>query len=379
MSKQNTARLLSLDALRGFDMFWIMSGEHIIHELAKATGWPVFIRMSAQLNHTVWNGITFYDMIFPLFLFISGISMPYSVQKRMQAAGVTMAFQLPKEEKKKMYLSMLRRTFILLMLGLIVNGLFAFKGYHNIRFASVLGRIGLAWFFAGIIYLNNDVRKQIYWLLLLLFGYWAMMEFIPVPGYGAGVLTMDGSLESYIDRLLLPGRLHDGVHDPEGILSTIPAIGTALMGILTGTFLRREKFSMPEKALSLFLSGIILISLGLLWDSFFPINKRLWTSSFVVYVGGWSVLLLSVFYWIIDVVGWRRWAFPFIIIGTNSILIYMCAEGLVNFGYTADYIFGGMIRQAAVLWQPVLIAISVTALQLMFLYLLYRNKLFLKV
>lgn len=379
MSKQNTERLLSLDALRGFDMFWIMSGEHIIHELAKATGWPVFIWMSEQLNHTVWNGITFYDMIFPLFLFISGISMPYSVQKRMQAAGVTMAFQLPKEEKNKMYLSMLRRTVILLILGLIVNGLFAFKGYHNTRFASVLGRIGLAWFFAGIIYLNNDVRKQIYWLLLLLFGYWAMMEFIPVPGYGAGVLTMDGSLESYIDRLLLPGRLHDGVHDPEGILSTIPAIGTALMGILTGTFLRWEKFSMPGKALRLFLSGIILICLGLLWNSFFPINKRLWTSSFVVYVGGWSILLLSIFYWIIDVVGFRRWAFPFIIIGTNSILIYMCAEGLVNFGYTADYIFGGMIRQVAVLWQPVLIAVSVTAVQLIFLYLLYRNKLFLKI
>lgn len=379
MNKQNTGRLLSLDALRGFDMFWIMSGEHIIHELAKATGWPVFIRMSAQLNHTVWNGITFYDMIFPLFLFISGISMPYSVQKRMQAAGVTMAFELPKEEKKKLYLSMLRRTFILLILGLIVNGLLTFKGYHQTRFASVLGRIGLAWFFAGIIYLNNDVRKQIYWLLLLLFGYWAMMEFIPVPGYGAGVLTMDGSLESYIDRLLLPGRLHDGVHDPEGILSTIPAIGTALMGILTGTFLRWEKFSMPEKAVRLFVSGIILICVGLLWNLFFPINKRLWTSSFVVYVGGWSILLLSVFYWIIDVAGFKRWAFPFIIIGTNSILIYMCAEGLVNFGYTADYIFGGMIRQVAVLWQPVLIAISVTVVQLMFLYLLYRNKLFLKI
>jgi predicted acyltransferase len=379
MSKSGSGRLVSLDALRGFDMFWIMSGERIIHALAKATGWPVFVWMSAQLNHTVWNGITFYDMIFPLFLFISGISMPYSVQKRMQVAGVSAAFELPKEEKRKLYTSMLRRTLILLILGMIVNGLLAFKGYHNIRFASVLGRIGLAWFFAGIIYLNNDVRKQVYYLLLLLFGYWAMMEFIPVPGYGAGVLTMDGSLESYIDRLFLPGRLHDGVHDPEGILSTIPAIGTALMGILTGTFLRWDGFSMPKKALSLFLSGIILISLGLLWDSVFPINKRLWTSSFVVYVGGWSVLLLSLFYWIIDVAGFKRWAFPFIIIGTNSILIYMCAEGLVNFGYTADYIFGGIIRQAAVLWQPVLIAVSVTCVQLMLLYLLYRNKLFLKI
>ncbi|SEW45158.1 Predicted acyltransferase [Chitinophaga sp. YR573] len=379
MSKPASGRLVSLDALRGFDMFWIMSGEHIIHALAKATGWQIFIWMSEQLHHTVWNGITFYDMIFPLFLFISGISMPYSVQKRMQLAGVTAAFELPREEKNRLYLSMLRRTLILLILGMIVNGLLAFKGYHNTRFASVLGRIGLAWFFAGMIYLNNDVGKQVLWLLLLLLGYWAMMVFIPVPGYGAGVLTMDGSLESYIDRLLLPGKLHDGVHDPEGILSTIPAIGTALMGMLTGTFLRWEGFSMSKKALSLFLSGIILIALGLLWDHFFPINKRLWTSSFVVYVGGWSLLLLSFFYWIIDVAGFRRWAFPFIIIGTNSILIYMCAEGLVNFGYTADYIFGGMIRQVALVWQPVLIAVSVTSVQLIFLYLLYRNKLFLKI
>lgn len=379
MSKPISGRLSSLDALRGFDMFWIMSGEHIIHELAKATQWPLFLWMSTQLNHTVWNGFTFYDMIFPLFLFISGISMPFSVQKKMQAAGVSAAFELPKEEKRILYLSMLRRTIILLILGLIVNGLLAFKGYDNTRFASVLGRIGLAWFFAGLIYLNNDVRKQLYWLLLLLLGYWAMMVFIPVPGYGAGVLTMDGSLESYIDRLLLPGRLHDGVHDPEGVLSTIPAIGTALMGILTGTFLRWERYTMSKKAGILLLSGIGLILLGLLWDLVFPINKRLWTSSFAVYTAGWSLLFLSVFYWIIDVKGYRQWAFPFIIIGTNSILIYMFAEGMVNFGFTANYIFGGMIRQLPLLWQPVLVAVSVTTVQLTLLYVLYRNKLFLKI
>lgn len=379
MNRQDSGRLLSLDALRGFDMFWIMSGEHIIHALAKATKWPFFLWMSEQLHHTVWNGFTFYDMIFPLFLFIAGISMPYSLQKKVQAAGVTAAFELPAEDKRKLYLSMLRRTLILIILGCIVNGLLAFKGYHHTRFASVLGRIGLAWFFAGMIYLNNDVRRQIYYLLILLLGYWMMMELIPVPGYGAGVLTMDGSLESYIDRLLLPGKLHDGVHDPEGILSTIPAVGTALMGILTGTFLRLEKYSMPKKALLLFSAGIVFILSGLIWDPWFPINKRLWTSSFVLYTAGWSLLFLSIFYWLIDIAGFRRWAFVFIIIGTNSILIYMCAEGVVNFGYTAEYIFGGMIRQLPLLWQPVFTAISVTMIQLMLLYLLYRNKIFLKI
>lgn len=379
MNKQDSGRLLSLDALRGFDMFWIMSGEHIIHALAKTTKWPLFLWMSEQLHHTVWNGFTFYDMIFPLFLFIAGISMPYSLQKKVQAAGVTAAFELPAEDKRKLYLSMLKRTLILIILGCIVNGLLAFKGYHHTRFASVLGRIGLAWFFAGMIYLNNDVRRQIYYLFILLLSYWMIMEFIPVPGYGAGVLTMDGSLESYIDRLLLPGKLHDGVHDPEGILSTIPAVGTALMGILTGTFLRLEKYSMPEKALLLFSAGIVFILSGLIWDPYFPINKRLWTSSFVLYTAGWSLLFLSIFYWLIDIAGLRRWAFVFIIIGTNSILIYMCAEGMVNFGYTAEYVFGGMIRQLPLLWQPVFTAISVTMTQLILLYLLYRNKIFLKI
>lgn len=379
MSKQTGGRLLSLDALRGFDMFWIMSGEHIIHELAKATNWPVFQVMSAQLHHTVWNGFTFYDMIFPLFLFISGVSMPYSMQKKVQLAGVGEAFELPWKDKKTLYLSMLRRTLMLIILGCIVNGLLAFRGYEQTRFASVLGRIGLAWFFAGLIYLNNDVRKQLYYLVAILSGYWAMMECIPVPGYGAGVLTMEGSFESYVDRLLLPGKLHDGIHDPEGIISTIPAVGTALMGILTGTFLRDGKFSMREKACFLFTAGIGFVLLGLLWDPDFPINKRLWTSSFVVYTAGWSLLLLSVFYWVIDVAGFQRWAFLFIIIGTNSILIYMCAEGLVNFKYTADYIFGGAIRHLPLLWQPVLAAMSVTFVQLILLYILYRNKLFLKI
>jgi len=374
-------RLVSLDALRGFDMFWIMSGERIFHALAKATGWPVFIWISAQLHHTVWNGITFYDMIFPLFLFIAGVSMPYSLQKKVALADVRYPSQLPAREKNKLYLSMLRRTCILILLGMIVNGLLKFDGYENTRFASVLGRIGLAWFFAGLIYLNCKPKAQVLWLLVLLLGYWALMMWVPVPGYGAGVLTMDGSLESYVDRLLLPGRLHDGVHDPEGILSTIPAIGTALLGVFTGSFLQQqsEKFNMHKKALVMFGAGVVLVLAGLLWDRYFPINKRLWTSSFVLYVGGWSLLLLSVFYFVIDVMGFKKWAFPFILIGVNSIVIYMASEGMIDFGHTAGYLFGGLIQYAPMIWQPVFSALSVTLIQLALLYFLYRQKLFLKI
>ncbi|SHM77252.1 acyltransferase family protein [Mucilaginibacter sp. OK098] len=378
---QPTKRLLSLDALRGFDMFWIMSGEQIIHTLAKVTQWPVLLWFSGQLHHTVWNGITFYDMIFPLFLFIAGVSMPYSMGNKIAKAGVQSANQLPAKSKRGIYLSMLRRTVILILLGMVVNGVLKFNGYENTRFASVLGRIGLAWFFAGIIYLNFNLKGQIVWLVGILAGYWAAMLFIPVPGYGAGVLTMQGSLESYIDRLLLPGRLHDKIHDPEGGLSTIPAIGTALLGIFTGSFLKWDssRWPMLKKGLLLFGAGLVLIGLGWLWNPEFPINKRLWSSSFVLYVGGWSMVFLSVFYLVIDVAGFKKWAIPFVWIGTNSILIYLCSEGLVNFGYTANYVFGGLIYLTPLAWQAVWTAVSVTLVQLIFLYLLYRNKLFLKV
>jgi len=198
-----TPRVLSLDALRGFDMFWIMSGEQIVHALARTTGWPVFTMMSDQLHHTVWNGFTFYDMIFPLFLFIAGAALPFSV-----------THQLRSSTKKQVIGRMLRRTLILVLLGLVVNGALRFNGLENTRFPSVLARIGIAWFFAGLIYLGGGLRWQISWLIGLLLGYWAIMVWVPVPGFGAGVLTMQGSLESYIDRLLLPGRLHDGIHDP---------------------------------------------------------------------------------------------------------------------------------------------------------------------
>lgn len=367
-------RLLSLDALRGFDMFWITSGEGIIHALAKATNYPVLMWMSAQLHHTEWNGITFYDMIFPLFLFIAGVSMPYSIDSKL-------ANTQNLSVKKSIYSGMIRRTLILIFLGLVVNGLFKWNGYENTRFASVLGRIGLAWFFAGLIYLNFNLSNQIIWFCILLLGYWAAMILIPVPGFGAGVLTIQGSLESYVDRMLLPGRLHDKVHDPEGILSTIPAIATALLGVFSGKFLKfqSDKWPMWKKGIALLIAGILLIALGSLWNLAFPINKRLWTSSFVVYVGGWSMLFLSVFYLIIDVAGFRKWAFPFVLIGVNSILIYLASEGMVNFKYTADYLFSGIIQHADIIWQPVFLAVSITLIQLVLLYFLYRNKIFLKI
>lgn len=380
MNNPKNGRLISLDALRGFVMFWIMSGEHIIHALAKAAPIPVFIWMSSQLHHAEWNGITFYDMIFPVFLFVAGVSMPYSFEKKMSLAGVLTPQELPVSEKRKIYISMLRRTGILLVLGFVVNGLLRFDGFDNTRFASVLGRIGLAWFFAGIIYLNFDLKKQFIWFLAILMGYYAAMKWIPVPGFGAGVLTKEGSLESYIDRLFLPGRLHSTVYDPEGIFSTLPAISTALLGVFTGTFLKvKNQFSIKAKLILMTLTAILLIIAGLIWDIDFPINKHLWTSSFVCFVGGFSILFFVFFYVIIDLSGLHKWAFPLILIGSNSILIYIAAEGSVDFKHTADYFFGGLIHYLPMVWQPVFVALSVTFVQLLLLYFLYKRKWFLKI
>lgn len=380
MTNTTNGRLVSLDVLRGFVMFWIMSGEHIIHALAKAAPIPVFIWMSSQLHHAEWNGITFYDMIFPVFLFVAGVSMPYSFEKKMSLAGVKTPNELPSKEKQRIYLSMLRRTCILLILGFVVNGLLRFDGFDQTRFASVLGRIGLAWFFAGLIYLNFNLKQQLIWFATILTGYYLAMKLIPVPNFGAGVLTKAGSLEAYIDRLFLPGRLHSKVYDPEGLFSTIPAIATALLGVFLGTFLRaKNHFSSGKKLTVLVLSALVLIGIGILWDYDFPINKHLWTSSFVCFVGGFSILFFTFFYLIIDLLGFQNWAFPLLLIGSNSILIYMAAEGLVDFKHTAEYVFGGIIKFLPLIWQPVFTTLSVTMVQLMLLYFLYKKKWFLKV
>lgn len=395
-----TKRLLSLDALRGFDMFWIISGEGIFHALANAVmashslirnqyDWTIasskslslteltLISISNQLHHTPWNGFTFYDMIFPLFIFISGLSMPFSYHKFFHE---TEPADL-KQVKSKLYIALIKRTLLLIVLGMVINGLFNWQGYEETRFASVLGRIGLATFCAALIYINCSLRTQLVWFTFLLIGYFAAMMLIPVPGFGAGVLTPEGNLSAYLDRQFLPGKLHKSIYDPEGLLSTIPAIASALLGIFTGQFLKTTRFVLNplQKTLILIAAGIALLLTGLAWNTFFPINKTMWTSSFVLYSGGWSVLLFASFYYIIDVKDNRKWSMPFVWIGTNSILIYLAAHGIVNFESTAQFLFGGVISFVPRNWQQAVLWTGVLIIQLKLLQILYQKKLFLKI
>jgi predicted acyltransferase len=364
-------RLLSLDALRGFDMLWIAGGEYLIVSLAALTGWPFLQWAAGQMEHVEWQGFHFYDMIFPLFLFIAGVSMPFSIVKRKQRG----------ESMQKIYLHLLRRLFILILLGLIYNGLLRFD-FEKQRYASVLARIGLAWFFAAVIVLNTNIRGQIIWFAGILLTYWAIMKLIPVPGFGPGVLTPEGNLAAFIDQKLLPGRLCCYIYgDNEGILSTFPAISTALMGAITGYFLnmQRQTLNGLKKALIILAAGITSLMVAKIWSFSFPVIKNVWSSSFVLTAGGWSLILLSVFYLVIDVWGFKKWTFPFVVIGLNSITIYMLNSGIMDFGDMGKYFFGGLASMFSEAGQAVILSIGAILCMWTVLYILYRNKIFLKV
>ena len=377
-------------------MFWIVSGEGIVHGLAavvkekyhlvqnkvdwqivmdgRLNGWERgIVSISNQLHHSVWNGFTFYDLIFPLFIFIAGVSMPFSFAKTLDQPALDRS-----RAKRKVYRSLVRRTLLLIVLGMVVNGALAFTGYAATRFSSVLGRIALSCFFAALIYLNTGLRSRVLWLAGLLLGYWAIMTLIPVPGFGAGVLTPEGNLAAWFDRHFLPGLLHRGVYDPEGWLSTVPAIGSALLGVLTGELLRLSAISSKKKALRMLQAGLALLLLGRVWGFVFPINKNIWTSSFVLYTGGWSLLLLSLFYYVIDVLGCKKWSMPLVWLGCNSILIYMAAHGVVDFKASSQFLFGGCLQYIPAPYGDAFIWAGVALIQFLLLWFLYRKKIFLK-
>lgn len=369
-NKPVTKRLLSLDALRGFDMFWIMGGEGIFVALATLTGWPVFQWWAGQLEHVPWHGFHFYDMIFPTFLFIAGISFPFSMAKRIAN----------NDSRKSIYLHVISRGLILVLFGILYNNGVKFDLAH-LRYGSVLGRIGLAWMFAAIIFMNTNLNFRIIWFWALLIGYWLLLLIFPAHDLGStDIFSQEGNLTSYIDRLLMPGRLYLGNHDPEGLFSTIPAIGTALLGMFTGEFLLSKYLNDKplRKVLYLFLGAVALMIIGQLWNIIFPINKNLWTSSFVCFVGGLSLLLFSIFYLVIDVWQFKKWTFFFVVIGMNPITIYL-AERIINFRSATRFFFGGLASVVPGAWAPIIEAVGITAVGWVFLYILYKKKIFLKV
>lgn len=365
-------RLLSLDALRGFDLFWIVGGHGIVIGLHLATGWEWVGAFNGLLKHVEWHGFLPYDLIFPLFLFLAGVSTPYSLTRRLTEGA-----------RGEVIRKVIQRGLILVLLGIIYNNGLQWKGLENMRLGSVLGRIGLAGMFAQLIFVfNYETPKRLWaWLAGVLLGYWALLSFGHAPGFAPGDLTMEGNFTSYVDRLLLPGKLHKGIHDPEGLLAVLPAIGNALLGILAGLWLRRsaDEVSGDRKAAGLVVAGVALLAVGAMWDVSFPINKNLWTSSFVLWTCGWASLLLAFFYWTIDVRGWARgFGAFFAVIGMNSILIYMSGK-FISFDFTGQALFGGLARAFPPAVASVVLVTGIFAVKWLFFWFLKRQRIFLRV
>lgn len=361
-------RLRSIDALRGFDMFWIMGVGTFVAQVAEIVRTPFWTSLAVQFEHPYWNGFTFWDMIFPLFMFLSGLSSPFSISRQLQHG----------KTKKQILLKVVRRGLILVLLGIIYNahGL-VLKSPNDYRYASVLGKISLSYVFANGIYLYARPAMQVFWFWFLLIGYWLLLKFTSAPGFLPGDLSEAGNFMSYFDRHILPGKLSRGIHDTVGLLCTITGVATTLSGVIAGRFLKDHPAAPVKKVKYFALAGFVLIGLALIWNIDFPINKNLWSSSYTLLTSGISLFLFSLFYFVIDVKGVYRWSFFFRVIGMNSIFIYL-SPVFIDYAYTAKSLFQWAGQLAGAYEAPVITLFSVVVAWLL-LYFLYKRGVFLRV
>ncbi|MFH1131572.1 MAG: DUF5009 domain-containing protein [Pseudomonadota bacterium] len=379
-------RLTSLDAFRGFTIAGMM--------LVNNPG--TWADIYPQLRHAAWDGWTFTDWIFPFFLWIVGVAMTLSFAKRRERG----------DTPGKLLVGVVRRSIIIFGLGLFLAGFpFGLFGssfsFATIRIPGVLQRIAICYLLASMIYLWTGVRGQVTAVVLLLASYWAMVKLIPVPGYGAGGLQPVGNFVWYIDSILLKGHTWPFAPgpggDPEGIISTIPAIATTLFGVLTGQYLRSSKHSREEQSCWMFVAGSILLLIGAWFDMFLPINKNLWTSSYSIFMAGWALVIFALFYFLIDAKDYKKWATPLVIYGMNAIFVFVLSGlfgrmiTLLKFnvqlsdGTMADVTLKGLIYQNLFqpFFTPILASLSyaiVWDLMLFFFaWLMWRKRWFLKV
>jgi predicted acyltransferase len=370
-------RLVSLDVARGITIAFMIlvnnggSGKYSYR----------------QLEHSPWNGWTLTDLVFPSFLFIAGISIVFSTESRL-ARG---------ESKGALRLHVLKRSVILFLFGLVVNG---FPLFHlgTLRIYGVLQRIAICFCIASLLYLwNSKAWVAATTVVVALFGYWILMRWVPIPGIGVpthDVPLLDPNLNwvAYVDRKIFPGRLYEVTRDPEGLLSNIPAMGTILLGVLTGIWLRRPK-SLPTKAIGLLAASLSGLVLGSIWNVWFPINKKLWTSSYVLFAAGCTLLLLAICFYAIEIKKWTRgWTFPWLVFGSNAITAYVFSE-LLSAGLSTIRVHDGarVIDLQQWIYQrwffplvnpsfgSLLYAIAFVLICFVPVWLLYRKKIFIKI
>ena len=360
-------RLLSLDGLRGFDMLWIIGGQFLIHGLAKALPDRFWIGVSTQFEHVRWQGLHAFDVIWALFMFMVGVSLTFSLAKRKQMH----------ESHGAIYVHAVKRALLLFILGMILQGnllQFNLSTFHP--FYSVLHGIAAGYLIATIVTLNFKVKGQAITTAIFLVSYWILLLTIPVPGVGRGELTPYGNAATYIDHLVF-GRFSYVPLGQENtwLLSYLGFASSVLLGVLAGELLLSKR-SKKTKCLMLYGYGVGLLVLGLIWSLWFPIIKLLWTSSFVLVAGGISCLLMATFYLVIDVLGYRKWVFPFTVIGMNALVVYIATE-LFDFRKIGDIFVGGLLPRVG-RWDEVLSSAAALTIIWLILYWMYRTRTFVK-
>ncbi|HKB68361.1 MAG TPA: DUF5009 domain-containing protein [Pyrinomonadaceae bacterium] len=370
--KTSPPRLVSLDVFRGITI----AGMVLVNNPGTWSNiyWP--------LEHAEWHGWTPTDLVFPFFVFIVGVAIPLAFGRRMESGG----------GKRDLYLKIIRRTLIIFALGLFLSGLPYFQ-LSTIRIPGVLQRLAVCYLFASLIFLNTKVRTQVIVTLALLVIYCLIMTRLHAPGFAAGDLSKEGSLASFVDRVIFGPHIwkQGKVYDPEGVLSTIPAIATALFGVLTGQWLRTNK-SQYEKVTGLFVAGACCVVIGWCWNPFFPINKALWTSSYVFFTAGLALQFLALCYWLIDIRKYQSWARPFVVFGVNAIALYVGAGmmarlmGVIKLPWGSETISlqGWIFQKLFLPWASPInaslaYAIVFVLLWLGLMWILYARKIFIKV
>ena len=358
-------RIVSVDALRGFDMFWIAGGAPFVLEFFKLFANPLPPWLAGQFEHTPWVGFNFWDIIMPLFLFIVGVAMPFSVGKRVERG----------DSRRKIYRKVVYRVAVLWVLGMVAQGHLLLFTLGNFQiYSNTLQSIAAGYLIASIALVEMPVRWQAGLAVALLVVFWALMRFVPVPGVGAGVLTPQGNLAMWVDTVIL-GRFRDGTHYT-WILSSLGFGATTLMGVMAGHLLRGPK-PKERKALLLAASGVACLFAGWLWGLEFPIIKHIWTSSMVLWSGGWCLLLLALFYYVIDVRGYRRWAFFFVVFGMNAIVAYI-APDIIPFRTISRTLFAGLGAHLGI-FGSFLVAAGTMGILWLALYYLFRKKTFVRI
>jgi predicted acyltransferase len=337
---------MSIDALRGFDMFWIVGGIPLFLAFVKLFVNPLPAWLPKQFEHVLWNGFSPQDLIMPLFLFVVGSAMPFSFAKRIELG----------QSHRSIYLKIARRVLILWVLGMIHQGnLLKYDMSQLLLFSNTLQAIAVGYAIAAVVMLNLRLIWQAATIAILLVTYWALLNFVPVPGHGAVVL------------------------EPDAYVWILPSLGftaTVLLGVMSGHLLRSQ-WSAGRKVAVLLALGVGSLAAGALWGQWFPINKHMWTSPMVLWSGGWCFLLLAVFYLLIDVLKWRAWAFPFTVIGVNAITAYMLAR-IVDFKQFGMYLVGNLAPRIGVWGEFLQTFVSLAVLWLLLWYM-RRNKTFIKI